>query len=98
VRPGFTQPARRARIADEVKQPSLNPEAITAVKAEPRCLSGKAVRGHSGLLVVSAYGVRHDMADCLGILVIVDQVGSDPRGRVIGRPLRGTHSPAGSER
>ena len=71
VRRGFIQPTRRARIAHEVKQPAHDPEAITLAQAESRCLSGEAVREHVGVVVGSPYGVRHDLGDSFGILVIV---------------------------
>jgi hypothetical protein len=71
MRPGFIQPASRARIAHEVKQPAHNPEAIIAAQAEPECLSGETMGERGGVVVVSPYGVHHDMGDSFGILVLV---------------------------
>ncbi len=75
----FRHPARTLRVTHEVEEPAKQCEAIPAPQPKPGSVVRKSVRKRPRIVVDGADRVCNDMCNCLGVFLVVEEIGGDPR-------------------
>lgn len=70
-------PTGRVGVSDEVKKAAEKSQPVTSAKTESGGMRRQGVRKRAGVVKDGAYPVCDDPGDSVGVLFVIEQVGSD---------------------
>jgi len=79
VSPSLPHPLGCLRVADQIKQPAQESDAVLSPEPKLRCVRSEGVRKGSGVVVDTADCVGDDMSYRLGVIAVGEQISRDAR-------------------
>src|ERR1700722_2350124 len=79
MRPRFVDPRSRLGLSDEVEEPLEERDAVALAQPEASGMGCECVSERAGVVVDAADRVSDELCDGLGVFLLPEEVGGDPR-------------------